>query len=63
MNGHDHEELKSILSRDGDGKPIAIIANTIKGKGCKTMEDDPYAWHHRAPSKEELERMLVEVEE
>ena len=42
-------------------KPTAVIANTIKGKGIKEIENDMFAWHHRAPTDEELERFCEEI--
>ena len=38
-----------------------LIANTIKGKGIKIIENDP-AWHHRAPTKKELEIFKKELD-
>jgi transketolase len=38
---------------DGGGKPVAIIANTVKGKGVSFMEDDNN-WHYRIPTAEEV---------
>ena len=35
------------------GKPLAIIAHTIKGKGVSFMEDDN-TWHYRIPNEEEV---------
>ena len=35
------------------GKPLAIIAHTIKGKGVSFMEDDNN-WHYRIPNAEEV---------
>ena len=61
VNGHDHEALKKVLSIRPKNKPLAIIAETIKGYGCKTLENNP-AWHHRSPNKEELEQLVKEVE-
>jgi len=42
-------------------KPRVIIADTIKGKGVSFMEGKP-AWHGVAPSDEELEKALKELE-
>ena len=42
-------------------RPNVIIANTVKGKGVSFMEDT-HAWHGKAPTKEELERALAELE-
>ena len=39
---------------------MAIIAETIKGFGCKRMENSP-AWHHRTPSRDELAAILQEL--
>lgn len=56
VNGHAIEELlnvfKGLHSRKSH-KPLAIIANTIKGKGVSFMERK-IAWHHSVPSGEDL---------
>jgi transketolase len=41
-------------------KPMVIIANTIKGKGIKLMENSP-EWHHKSPSIEELSAIYKEL--
>ena len=43
------------------GKPTIIIANTIKGKGVSFMEDK-VDWHGKAPSKEQAEKAVKELE-
>ena len=35
------------------GRPVAVIANTIKGKGVSFMEDH-VEWHHKVPSPEQV---------
>lgn len=40
--------------------PIAIIINTIKGDGCKRMQNS--SWHHRAPNDQELKEILEELQ-
>ncbi len=60
INGHDHEEIYKALTMKHKIKPIAIIAETIKGRGVKMMENNP-AWHHKAPSQEELDVILDEL--
>ena len=37
---------------DGSGKPVAIVAHTVKGKGVSFMEDDNN-WHYRIPNADE----------
>lgn len=61
VDGHDHEALYATFNKPHE-KPLAIIANTIKGKGCLSMEQDPAAWHHRAPNDEELFKLVEELE-
>jgi transketolase len=55
IDGHDMRALTETLSRlpDGSGKPIAIIAHTVKGRGVSFMEDDNN-WHYRIPTAEEV---------
>jgi len=60
IDGHNHEQIYQFLLKKSNGKPLAIIAETIKGKGIKQMESNP-AWHHKSPNKEELEIMLNEL--
>lgn len=55
IDGHDMKTLVSHLSRvpDGSGRPVAIVAHTVKGKGVSFMEDDNN-WHYRIPTAEEV---------
>ncbi len=59
VDGHDHTAIeKALLLRTG--APIAIIANTTKGKGLQMMENNP-AWHHKAPTESELKNILQQL--
>jgi transketolase len=55
VDGHDMQQLVALLQRvpDGSGKPVALIAHTIKGKGVSFMEDDNN-WHYRIPTMDEV---------
>jgi transketolase len=54
-NGHSFESLISAFKRKKKGrKPLAIILNTIKGKGIKEFEDDP-VWHARKLKGKDIE--------
>ena len=61
IDGHDFRQIKSALAtaKQSD-KPFAIIADTVKGKGIKMMEDDNN-WHYRIPSKEEVDSAFEEL--
>jgi len=62
IDGHSMDELVERLGRvpDGSGKPIAIIAHTVKGKGISFMEDDNN-WHYRIPTEEEVQSARKEL--
>lgn len=62
MDGHDPDALRDRLAAFGnEGRPLAIIAHTVKGKGVSFMEDDNN-WHYRIPGAEELEAALKELD-
>ena len=62
VDGHDIAELAERMANvpDGSGKPVAIIAHTVKGKGVSFMEDDNN-WHYRSPTAQEVEASRVEL--
>jgi len=60
VDGHNHDDLIKNFNLKHQNKPTAIIANTIKGKGIKVMENNP-AWHHKTPTELELQEMLQEL--
>jgi len=64
INGHDIEAIIESLERAEQEKnrPTIIIANTIKGRGVSFMEDQ-LKYHGVAPTDEELELALVELQE
>jgi transketolase len=54
IDGHDFSQIRNAYSEPVlSGKPLAIIANTIKGKGVSFMQDDNN-WHYRIPNQAEL---------
>ena len=59
IDGHDHDAIYDALIKRKTDRPTAIIAETVKGYGCKRMENNP-AWHHGAPTHEELSSILEE---
>jgi len=62
INGHNHEEIFGALNNHpaNTDKPYAVVANTIKGYGIKSMENNP-AWHHRSPTNQELNSLINEI--
>ncbi len=56
IDGHNYAQLEDALTEEPDsqGRPCAIIAHTVKGKGVSFMEDDNN-WHYRIPTQAEVE--------
>lgn len=63
-DGHDVEALHEALeeARATEGRPTVIIMKTIKGKGVPEVEGQ-VGWHGKAPTEEQCEHFLKEVEE
>lgn len=61
-DGHAHTDLLRAFSHLGktDGKPLAIIANTVKGKGISFMEHKS-GWHNKIPTEAQFEQMRQEL--
>ena len=63
IDGHDMRALVEVLSQtpNGSGKPLAVIAHTVKGKGVSFMEDDNN-WHYRIPTAEEVTSAKIQLQ-
>lgn len=63
VDGHDIRGLYRgfAQAQRKQGKPVVLIAHTVKGKGVSFMEGTA-AWHSKAPSAPELGRALKELE-
>jgi transketolase len=62
IDGHDLSAITKALQKSRpENTPLAIIANTIKGKGVSFIEDDNN-WHYRSPTAEELEKAAKELD-
>ena len=60
VNGHNIDELLKSFSSNIKNKPIAIVANTIKGKGFSFSENNN-DWHHKILSKSQYEIAINEL--
>lgn len=60
VDGHDIGAILDALNTRVKGKPTAIIAKTVKGKGVSFMENQP-AWHHKVPTAEQYEQAKKEL--
>ncbi|MCA8916282.1 MAG: transketolase [Planctomycetes bacterium] len=63
IDGHNYAEILGAMheAKGTKGKPTAIIAKTIMGKGVSYMEKDGYKWHGNTPNKELAEKALKEL--
>jgi transketolase len=63
VDGHSIAQLTEAFSRRaGAARPLAIIANTTKGRGVSFMEDVA-RWHHGVPSDAEYDKAIAELDE
>lgn len=65
IEGHNIEEVRTALTNiraRTDGAPVALIANTVKGKGVRFMEDT-CSWHGGVINDEQLAQAMADLEE
>ncbi|MFJ6693163.1 transketolase [Streptomyces sp. NPDC091294] len=60
IDGHDHRAIKEAYAPSATGRPVAVIANTVKGKGVSFMEDG-VEWHHKVPTDDQVRLALEEL--
>lgn len=60
VNGHNFNSIKKGFNFSKVNKPKFIIANTIKGKGVKFMENK-VEWHYKSPNDKELKIALSKL--
>lgn len=64
VDGHDIDALIALFASlpcNSTGKPQAIIAKTVKGKGVSFMENQ-VGWHGKAPDADQTKQALAELE-
>ena len=63
VDGHDFDQLRAAFkeAKETKGKPTAIIATTVKGKGVSFMENNA-GWHGKAPNDEEYAVAMADLE-
>lgn len=61
FKGHDYESISNICGLIGRAeKPLALIAENIKGKGVSFLEGHG-KWHHKIPNTLEYEAIMEEL--
>lgn len=61
-DGNDMAQIEAAFAeaREVTGTPVAIIAETVKGKGVSFMENQ-VGWHGKAPNDEQFEQAMAEL--
>jgi transketolase len=62
IDGHDHRALRNALDAPSTsrGRPLCVIADTVKGKGVSFMENE-VLWHYRVPAGDEFAAAMREL--
>lgn len=62
IDAHNFDEIEAAVeaAKACKGKPTAIIARSVKGKGVSFMENK-VGWHGKAPNAEEYEQAVAEI--
>ena len=62
IDAHNFDEIEAAVeaAKACKGKPTAIIAKSVKGKGVSFMENK-VGWHGKAPNAEEYEQAVAEI--
>ena len=63
IDAHDFDQIRAAFkeAKSSKGKPTAIIAKSIKGKGVSFMEN-AVGWHGKAPNEEQYKQAMQELE-
>ena len=63
IDGHCFDEIAAAFekAKETKGKPTAIIAKTVKGKGVSFMENQA-SWHGAAPNAEQYETAMADLD-
>lgn len=63
VDGHDFEDIRKAFHEacSTKGRPTALIAGTVKGKGVSFMENQ-CGWHGKAPDDSQFQQAISELE-
>ena len=64
IDAHSFDEIDAAFKAAAEfkGKPTAIVATSVKGKGVSFMEDQA-SWHGTAPNAEQYEQAMSELQQ
>ena len=63
IDAHNYDAIKDAIkaAKAFKGKPTAVIAKSVKGKGVSFMENEA-SWHGAAPNTEQYEQAIAEID-
>lgn len=61
IDGHDIHQLVEALSHKPQGKPYAIVAKTVKGKGVSFIENNR-SWHQSVLNENQYRQAVEEIQ-
>ena len=63
IDAHDFDQIEAAFkaAKECKGKPTAIIARSVKGKGVSFMENS-VGWHGKAPNEDEYKQAMAELD-
>ena len=61
VDGHDIHQLIEALSHKPQGKPYAVIAKTVKGKGVSFIENNK-SWHQSVLNENQYHQAVEEIQ-
>ena len=61
VDGHDVKQIMDALTSSHPGRPLCVVAHTVKGKGVSYMEHNN-AWHKGTPNDEQYLTAVKELE-
>lgn len=61
VDGHDVAALDAALGARGRTVK-AIVGNTVKGHGCRTLEENMFEWHRKSPDDAQIAQLVAELD-
>ena len=61
IDGNDIQQLIEAMSHKPQGKPYAIIAKTVKGKGVSFIENNK-SWHQSVLNENQYHQAVEEIQ-
>lgn len=64
MDGHDWDSIYTTLLKASEvkGRPVMVIAHTIKGRGCKVIENKPESHNVKVPDRAAYDKYMNALE-